>query len=393
MDKKAYALYWYMFMFGIFLSIGAFFYYYTINETPVDGDYIGHFQLKIIKSLQGGEKVLIYIDQSAKYSLQQAIYELAQNGGFSTVIGDEGISFETNECGKFNGVNIWYKLKKDEEGNIIKIPCFDEKLLADNLGYKFDENFNQYLINYPSNILTNNYDYEFKGSLEIIGRAREPLIFDILKDETKAVMKKPTEIKIPIEFREKESKPAEEKPKEEIKTEKPVEVKPPTEAKDFIDFTGTDLCQKGTQCKLTKEAYGLLSEAERIAKQKLKQYGIRSACLEREDSSCLEVTSAYRSIKEQESIWKRNPNSKMVCPPSPKCPHTTGNVVDIRFDGKTFATMTNTDWVVLEQIMTSVKNDKGEIGWVRYANEEWHFECCGTPRYARAKEKGVIAIV
>jgi len=123
----------------------------------------------------------------------------------------------------------------------------------------------------------------------------------------------------------------------------------------------------------------------------------------------LQITSAYRDIARQKFIWDGGTaekydqypvkeRRKYVCDPyqddaENKCPHLSGKAVDIRFKGKTFDTMTNKDWDELHDIMSSV-------GWVRYGNvndptvgERWHFECCGTDRYARAQTADTTAIV
>ncbi|MBI3035523.1 D-alanyl-D-alanine carboxypeptidase family protein, partial [Candidatus Woesearchaeota archaeon] len=195
-------------------------------------------------------------------------------------------------------------------------------------------------------------NYDVVGNTEIIGRARNPLVFDILKEEGKPVEKKPFEIQI--------------------------------EQKKFSDFsaqTELSMCAKGVRCTLTEDAYNLIVKSHETAQNKYKKRLI--------------VNSAYRSQEEQIAIWKKFASTypdmtqrrKKVCDPiNGKCPHTTGNAVDVVFDGKTTKTMSNNDWRILHNIMS-------EAGWVRYGEEKrydvgepWHFECCGTERYNRAKE-------
>ena len=124
----------------------------------------------------------------------------------------------------------------------------------------------------------------------------------------------------------------------------------------------------------------------------------------------LDVFSAYRDKQKYIDLWEgrtpeqyaqKYPDIKVratkVCNPysqgAAACPHTTGKAIDVRFKGKTKEEMSNYDWVVLNEIMS-------QAGWVRYGDEKrfdigerWHFECCGTDRYSRAKAKGVTAIV
>lgn len=359
-NKKGIGLEWYALILAFFIGLG----FYSVNylgEHKLIQNYIGQYQFSIIKSANEAEKILFYIDQSAKYALQQSVYELAQNGISISEFELNEINiyqiFERNKCGKFKDAYIWYELKKDASGNYIKNSCLDDKALLTNLIFIFDKNLNQYLINSPYNIPRNNYNYEAKDNLEIIGKAISSLKFDILKDENKPIIKKPAEIQI-----------------EQLKL------------KDSTD-SGEKLCAKGVRCALTEEAYQLMVEAQKIADKKGKK---------------LVVNSAFRTQEEQIAIWNKFASTypdpaerrKKVCDPSIEiCPHPTGNAVDVVFEGKTTAAMTNNDWLLLHQIMS-------EAGWVRYGlekrydiGEPWHFECCGTKRYTKAKEKGVTAIV
>ena len=365
MRKKGFGIQYYLLIFAFFIGLGFFFVSKFTQANKFEG-YIGDNNFKILKAANKAEGTLLYIDQSAKYSLQQAIYGLAQDGGISEFFiedidsGDiaipESASINENACGKYYGYSVWYGLKKNEATNT-KISCFNENILKINLEYIFNENINQYLINHPHNIPLDNYDYELQGSLEIIGKAIEPLNFDILKDESKQIVK------------------------ESVKT-----------PEGLIDFTGTELCAKGQNCILAEDAFKLLQEAQKKAKEK----GIS-----------LEIYSAYRTPKEQQALWEgktaeryfqRYPNelerALYVCNPSngeKSCPHMTGKVVDVRFKGKTNKEMTIQDWKLLQEIMTSKDKDNKPL-WVKYARENWHFECCETVRYARAKAQGVTEI-
>ena len=329
---------------------------------------IGKRQFDLLKTYVKAESALFYIDQSSKYALQQAVYELAQNGVSVSEFDINELNlqvFERNKCGKFKDAYVWYELKKDASNNYVKGECFDKDPLNINLLYFFNKNLNKYLTSSQYNIPINNYNYEIKDNLEMIGKAILPLKFDILKDESKPAAKKPVETKI-----------------EQKKSE------------DFTQSTEENLCAKGVRCVLAEDAYNLLLEAQKIALKKGKK---------------LIVNSAYRSQEEQIAVWNRFASTypdarerrKKVCDPfSQVCPHTTGNAVDVVFDGKTTGTMSSYDWLTLHEIMTSVKNENGESLWVRYGGEKkfdigepWHFECCGTDRYARAKAQGVTAIV
>lgn len=404
-NKKGIGLEWYFLIIAFFLGLGFYFVNY-LGEHKVIKNYIGQYQFSILKANNNAENALFYIGQSSKNALQQSIYELAQNGGFAITEHEEGIILQeesslTSEakCGKFDGYNAWYKLVKDELGNYEKISCFEQNLLSTDLQYIFNKNLNQYILNHPHNIPINNYYYDLRENLEIIGYAKSPLSFDILKDNTKISVKRAIEIKIPKAQLEQPSIEPKEKP-----TESKIQ-----ETKDFIDFTGTDLCVKGVNCRLTKEAYDLLLKADAMAKKRLKELSLKYACLDNEKTTCLKVNSAYRSYEQQKALWEGRTSEKYAQRfPDPKirrkyvsnpdecgnnCPHFTGNAADVVYPWRTTKTMTRYEWEILHEIMS-------KAGWVRYGDEKvftigerWHFECCETPRYARAKEKGVTAIV
>lgn len=337
------------------------FYISSLDAKTSIPDYIGKYQFSIIKSSNEAEKVLLYISQSAKYSLQQAVYDLAQNGGAS-----QADVFETptppeefyenpysNSCGKYYGYPVWSRKGENNE----KISCFDPQQANINLISYFKKNFEEYLSKNPQNIPSDNYDYKIEDSIEIIGKATNLMQFDILKDDSKEIIKEPVKI-----------------PKEISKT---------TEEQE--SFTGTKLCRKGKKCVLNQEAFDLLKKAQDKAVDK---------------KVSLEVIEGYRSKEDQIRIWKgetsdryayfyltESDRKKVVCYPygddvEQRCPHLTGNAVDIFFEGKTKSTMTREDYNLLFSIMSSA-------GWVRYTKEPWHFECCGTKRYELAKAQGL----
>ena len=187
-------------------------------------------------------------------------------------------------------------------------------------------------------------------------------MFDILKDEKKPIQREPTEIETPVGIQ-----------------------------KNLVDFTDSPLCAKGKRCILTKEALDKLEKA-----QKRVPKGVY-----------LEAYSSYRSEKEQIDLWEgntperyrekypdENVRKKYVCYPygndvEKRCPHLTGNSIDVRFKGKTKNTMTKEDWALLHRIMTE---DKPEDRWIRYTHKPEHFECCGTISYEKAIAEGKTTI-
>ena len=363
---------------------------------------IGDEQYGLVNTYQGAEMAMFYTDQCAKYALEQSIYDLAQDGAARTYDEDEPINLGQNQdeaknCEKFEGDNVWVSIKNDNSGNYVKTDCLEEQDIAESLKSTFDEKLNECLLAYPYDIPTENYRYDLSGSMEITGHPLSAMNFDILKPGTIQVAKNPYEIKI----KSPPSQAKEQNPKDfSTNTQEPKntnEQKKEIKEIDGEDFTGAAYCAKGTTCILTKEAYGLLINAQKIAKEefdgkKLKEMGLKYPCLYDANAPCLVVTSAYRSYERQKDIWEQYAKTypdesirrKYVANPDEcgdNCPHFTANAVDIVFNGKTAKTMARYEWDILHQIMS-------KAGWVRYVNEPWHFECCGTLRYQMAKEKG-----
>ena len=370
-----------------------------------DFNIVGEYALSLLDKSKETEKAIFYIDQCTKHSIQQAIYEIAQNGGVSEIenIGTDE-SFADYKCGKFKDSYMWLEVKKNQDNYNLN-ECFDENSVKDYLLYLFDQNLNQCLDSAPKELPVDNYNYNIKDNTEIVGTAKEPITFNILKYDKEAELPslKPRQYKIDSEGKI----VAEEKT--ETKTPATGKLIPENKIKSFVDFSGvtsatmgketvdiTGLCPKGKRCSLTNEAFQLLVQSQKKAKEK---------------KITLEVIDAYRTKQQQTDIWEGKTASRWaqripdetkrrakVCYPygddvEQRCPHLSGNAVDVVFKDKTTKTMTGADWQQLRSIMTSA-------GWVGYGavtdlkkGELWHFECCGTQRVERAEQAGVTAIV
>jgi len=122
------------------------------NELAGMNKYIGSRQVEIVRTYQKTENTLFYIDQSAKLSADQAIYELAQNGGFHT----------TQDYEKAFGYFLWFAKDKEYYPNY--------KLNFDIL---LNENLDNYFNLYKDTKLPkNNYESTFYNN-QLIGNALE----------------------------------------------------------------------------------------------------------------------------------------------------------------------------------------------------------------------------
>lgn len=153
--------------FLILAIIGGFvvFYVSTLEAKVVIPNYIGQYQFSILKAANEAEKALLFIEQSAKYSSWQSLYNLANKGGYIEP-----------DCGFYLGVNLWL----NKENNIIK-KCYPNE--GDNFIQIFNEELIKYLEIYPDALIPANYDYKLSGSLEIIGIAKENLVIDIVPEK------------------------------------------------------------------------------------------------------------------------------------------------------------------------------------------------------------------
>ena len=149
----------------------------TKKNEPFEKEPLGKKQAELISVYQKAEKTLFYIDQSAKYAAYQALYDLAENGGF-----------KQKKCGKYLNYNLW----NNENNNLEE--CFPD--------YKTNLvsfiNLEPYLTIYPeTKIPLNNYEFSLinkkagsSNKLEIIGVALKNLEFDIISNG-KIVIRRP----------------------------------------------------------------------------------------------------------------------------------------------------------------------------------------------------------
>lgn len=166
-NKRGIGLQWYLLIVAFVLGIVAYYVDFYFAPHKIMDNYIGQYQFSILMTHNKAEKALFYIDQSAKYALQQAVIDLAKNGGYS----------DKNDCGYYFGANLW---SIQEENKALKecYPIYQE--LADNFKVFFDEKLTEYLVNYPDTLIPANYDYEIDGNVEMKGIAKEDIIINIV---------------------------------------------------------------------------------------------------------------------------------------------------------------------------------------------------------------------
>ncbi|MDP3765839.1 MAG: D-Ala-D-Ala carboxypeptidase family metallohydrolase [Nanoarchaeota archaeon] len=160
----------------IILTTALFTLYKKQNKFP-DQFKIGERQFSLIKTYQKAEKVLFYIDQSAKYSAYQSVFDLANKGGF----------YEVPGCGSFGDFNVWVSIEKDNKNQLIVKKCYPNKdILKESSKKFFHDIFSEFIANHPEVYIPTSYDYELDGNLEIKGKTAESLVFDIALEKPAA---------------------------------------------------------------------------------------------------------------------------------------------------------------------------------------------------------------
>ena len=172
--KKAMMFEFVMFFMILILLTTAFITLYKKQNKFPEGYWIGERQFNLINTYQKAEKALFYTDQSAKYSAHQTIYDLGQKGGY-----------ETSDCSNYLDYTLWNNF--DDENNLIE--CYPKtEEIKESFKPVFKKNLDEYLINYPNTkIPKDNYDVSLKNEnnkLEILGKAREKLSFDIKEEKS-----------------------------------------------------------------------------------------------------------------------------------------------------------------------------------------------------------------
>lgn len=133
---------------------------------------LGKKQIDLFITYQKAESTLFYLDQSAKYASEQAVYELANNGGISKIQNTKG-------CSDYYGYSLWYSLENSASGNFVK-QCFKTNQLNESLIYYFNMTMSKYIDEYPIKIIMD-YDFKLNNNMEILGKSKVNLNFEIIK--------------------------------------------------------------------------------------------------------------------------------------------------------------------------------------------------------------------
>jgi hypothetical protein len=294
---------------------------------------LGDLQFKLIDKYAFGESYLFYLDQAAKYSLDFAIYNLAEDGGFFSGAKykeplEEGMII--SECGDYNGYEIWSTPQKN---------CYPD--------YKtnFKEHFSYFFSSYQSKIDTEELPYEFT--------------FDYLDTALKISGFKSEKI---IELYREGQQPQE----------------PEAEKTELVSFVKTGPGTPGTIVSFTFDSCAGGQRSWQLGENTLERIK-QAEILASNNGYTLCLSSAYRTPEQQLVLWRQNPNQKYVCGPPPftNCPHLTGGAVDVHLKGVSDS--------ALESVMC-------RAGFVRYKTESWHFEY-GTDRWKRGSSSQVCAII
>ncbi|MBD3309937.1 transglycosylase SLT domain-containing protein [Candidatus Woesearchaeota archaeon] len=143
-------------MFSLFVKM-------EIKKANVANKELGEMQFELLQTYQRGEKTLLYVDQSAKYSMHHAIYDLLESGGYAK-----------SPCGEKQGYMLWKNLEKD---------CYpDRDSLAEQYPVFLNDHINFYAGAFPEKgIPFDNYEYQadIDDDIEVIGIAFQNIMLDV----------------------------------------------------------------------------------------------------------------------------------------------------------------------------------------------------------------------
>ncbi len=169
-NKKAMALY-YPVMWGLLVGLSAFWVLNAYQNTPKNIEFIGQVFLDSYKEVQNVLDDLDYAQQSAKYSVYNAIYPLAKRGFYFKD------PCQANEMGYIMWKNIFLNLQTQEN---VDYSCYPTKEdIKVNYAIFLNEELNRYFKSYTYNLIPeNNYDLIFdkkEKGLEIKGVATQKI--------------------------------------------------------------------------------------------------------------------------------------------------------------------------------------------------------------------------
>ena len=124
---------------------------------------IGTRQAELFHIYQKGERALLYVDQAARISSEQAVYDFAKQGG---------LGLNEMNCDRYKGYAVWDFSKN----------CVPDK---QNMQFYINDNLNAYFEKYPDKdvfIPPNNYNFDVKdnnGKITIVGIADLPLKIEV----------------------------------------------------------------------------------------------------------------------------------------------------------------------------------------------------------------------
>lgn len=119
---------------------------------------VGASATGVYKAFQEAEKVLLFVDMSALFSVNKAVYKLGEKGGF-----------KEENCGIYDEYYLWNKINNPKE--------LCDKNIIDGFAWQVNKEMNSYLKDYGG-IPQDNYDFFISGD-EVYGFATENINFDI----------------------------------------------------------------------------------------------------------------------------------------------------------------------------------------------------------------------
>lgn len=358
----------YILFFGMIGMVVGVFIALFFSLTDQGGErFLGERHLQVLVADEQAQKFLLYLDQSARYAITEALVDLASHGGFAG----------ESPCGEYYGYALWQSAEEkllDDGKKVMDLKeCYPDSEEG-SFSSLLSIHLKTYLAMYPKALpdlfytITTRQDPAEAAMMIVSGAADKDVTFDIVEWEQK--------VGVPLGGPLVPS----------VSTDISCGVIP------LVEIQG--VACGASICAIHPEVEQRLLAAEAIAEQQGYE---------------LYVNSAYRSISDQRYLWEHGTRAhpewkdlppeqrrEFVSPPSCNAPHTTGRAVDVVLkSGGQFVEMNTLNGIKLAVSDMShperqrLESIMASAGFVRYVGEYWHYEY-GTTRWHRAKERGAV---
>lgn len=147
---------------------------------------VGDQELALLSAYQEGDELLLFIDQSAKYSVYRAVSDTAANGGF--VAGSEPCGSILSDSDE--NYSFWF-----EEGN----KCYSGVNVYDSFEYYLSKNFDSFVEKAHYAVNGNNFEFAVSNG-RVVGVSLKPVFIPVVVSPEKKLFYSDVLSKVFAEF-------------------------------------------------------------------------------------------------------------------------------------------------------------------------------------------------